>query len=98
MEQMQQELSKRAQQVMELDQLLRAHQAEATAKRLQVERNLAHRQSDLRTRTQEVEDLSQELNEAKKARTIGNWVGGRGMGVASLKEFHNGAEHIIIGA
>ena len=43
---------------MELDELLHKHQAEITAKRLQMERNLAQHQPDLRTKTQELENLS----------------------------------------
>ena len=43
---------------MELQELLRKHQAETTAKRLQLEQNLAQHQPDLRTKTQELEYLS----------------------------------------
>ena len=49
---------------MELDSLLRSHQADTTAKRLQLERTLAQRQADLRSRTQEVEELSSKLSKA----------------------------------
>ena len=66
---MQQDLAKRAEQVMELDELLRKHQAETTAKRLQLERNLAQRQADLRSKTQELEDLSRKYAQSQKVDT-----------------------------
>lgn len=49
-----------------MDGLLRNHQADTTARRLQLERTLAQRQSELRTRTQEVEELTVKLSEARK--------------------------------
>ena len=49
-----------------MDGLLRNHQADTTARRLQLERTLAQRQSDLRTRTHEVEELTVKLSEARK--------------------------------
>ena len=53
-------------QVLEMDGLLRNHQADTTARRLQLERTLAQRQSELRTRTQEVEELTVKLSEARR--------------------------------
>ena len=49
-----------------MDSLLRNHQADTTARRLQLERTLAQRQSELRTRTHEVEELTVKLSEARK--------------------------------
>ena len=49
-----------------MDALLRNHQADTTARRLQLERTLAQRQSELRTRTHEVEELTVKLSEARK--------------------------------
>ena len=49
-----------------MDGLLRNHQADTTARRLQLERTLAQRQSELRTRTQEVEELTVKLSEARR--------------------------------
>ena len=51
----------------ELDTLLRNHQADTAARRLQLERALAQRQADLRSRTQEVEDLTERLREMERA-------------------------------
>ena len=51
---------------MELQELLRKHQAKTTAKRLQLERYLAQHQPDLRTKTQELEDLSQRYGQSQK--------------------------------
>ena len=51
---------------MDLDALLRRHQAETATKTLQLERNLAQRQADLRNQTQEMEDLSQKYVKACK--------------------------------
>ena len=53
-------------QVLEMDGLLRNHQADTTARRLQLERTLAQRQLELRTRTQEVEELTVKLSEARR--------------------------------
>ena len=53
-------------QVLEMDGLLRTHQADTTARRLQLERTLAQRQSEVRHRTQEVEELTVKLSEVKK--------------------------------
>ena len=52
-----------------MDGLLRTHQADTTARRLQLERTLAQRQSEVRHRTQEVEELTVKLSEAKKKAT-----------------------------
>ena len=49
-----------------MDGLLRNHQADTTARRLQLERTLAQRQSELRTRTQEMEELIVKLSEVRK--------------------------------
>ena len=49
-----------------MDALLRNHQADTTARRLQLERTLAQRQSELKTRTHEVEDYTLKLSEARK--------------------------------
>lgn len=49
-----------------MDGLLRNHQADTTARRLQLERTLAQRQSELKTRTQEVEELTVKVSEARK--------------------------------
>lgn len=51
---------------MDLDALLRRHQGETVTKTLQLERNLAQRQADLRQQTQEMEDLSQKYVKACK--------------------------------
>ena len=51
---------------MELQELLRKHQAKTTAKRLQLERNLAQHKHDLRTKTQELENLSQRYAQSQK--------------------------------
>ena len=51
---------------MELQESLHKHQAETTAKRLQLERNLAQYQPDLRTKTQELENLSQRYGQSQK--------------------------------
>ena len=53
-------------QVLEMDALLRNHQADTTARRLQLERTLAQRQSELRTRTQEVEELTVKVSDLRK--------------------------------
>ena len=52
--------------VLEMDGLLRNHQADTAAHRLQLERTLAQRQGDLRARTQELEDISIKYAEAQK--------------------------------
>ena len=57
-------------QVLEMDGLLRSHQADTTARRLQLERALSQRQAELRARTQELEELSVRHSEDGK-------VGGR---------------------
>ena len=49
-----------------MDGLLRSHQADTTARRLQLERALSQRQAELRARTQEVEELSARWSEDKK--------------------------------
>ena len=53
-------------QVLEMDGLLRSHQADTTARRLQLERSLAQRQADLRTRTQELEEVTIKYSDAQK--------------------------------
>ena len=52
--------------VLEMDGLLRNHQADTAAHRLQLERALAQRQGDLRARTQELEDITIKYTEAQK--------------------------------
>ena len=52
--------------VLEMDGLLRNHQADTAAHRLQLERTLAQRQGDLRARTQELEDITIKYTEAQK--------------------------------
>ena len=52
--------------VLEMDGLLRNHQADTAAHRLQLERTLAQRQGDLRARTQELEDISIKYAEVQK--------------------------------
>ena len=49
-----------------MDGLLRNHQADTAAYRLQLERTLAQRQGDLRARTQELEDITIKYTEAQK--------------------------------
>ena len=49
-----------------MDGLLRNHQADTAAHRLQLERTLAQRQGDLRARTQELEDITIKYTEAQK--------------------------------
>ena len=49
-----------------MDGLLRNHQADTTARRLQLERTLAQRQSEVRSRTQEVDELTVKLSEVRK--------------------------------
>lgn len=49
-----------------MDGLLRNHQADTTARRLQLERTLAQKQSEVRTRTQEVEELTLKLSESRR--------------------------------
>jgi chromosome segregation ATPase len=63
---LQRELNKRSEQVMDLDCALRKHQGETAAKILQMERTLAQRQADLKMRTQEVEDLTKKYHQAQK--------------------------------
>lgn len=46
-----------------MDRLLQSHQAETTARRLQLERALSQRQGELRNRTQEVEELTSRVSE-----------------------------------
>ena len=58
-------------QVMEMDQLLKTQQKETTVRRLELERNLARCQSDLRTRTQQLEQLTAELTQSQK---VSVWV------------------------
>lgn len=41
-----------------MDRLLQSHQADTTARRLQLERTLSQRQGELQSRVQEVEELS----------------------------------------
>ena len=48
-----------------MDRLLQSHQAETTARRLQLERTLTKRQGELRARTQEVENLSAQVSEGR---------------------------------
>lgn len=48
-----------------MDRLLQSHQADTTARRLQLERTLSQRQADLRNRTQEVDDLTSHVNECQ---------------------------------
>ena len=61
---MKQELAARAQQVLEVEQLLRTQKTEATSQRLELERNLAQSQSDLRTRTQQLEQVTGQLSQS----------------------------------
>ena len=49
---------------MELDSLLRTHQAETTTKRLELERTLAQRQADLHTKQQDIDELSWKHSQA----------------------------------
>jgi len=49
-----------------MDNLLRNHQADTAARRLQLERTLTQRQGDLRARTQELEDTTVKYCEAQK--------------------------------
>lgn len=46
-----------------MDRLLQSHQAETTARRLQLERTLSQRQGEVRSRTQEVEELTSRVSE-----------------------------------
>ena len=46
-----------------MDRLLQSHQAETTARRLQLERSLSQKQGELSARTQEVEELTVHRNE-----------------------------------
>ncbi len=49
-----------------MEGLLRSHQADTTARRLQLERALAQRQGELRSRTQGLEELTVKHSEARK--------------------------------
>lgn len=49
-----------------MDELLRTHQANTAARRLQLERLLTQRQADIRSRTQELEDVMIKYNETKQ--------------------------------
>ena len=49
-----------------MDKLLRTHQADTAARRLQLERMLTQRQADIRTRTQELEVLMIKYSGTKK--------------------------------
>lgn len=50
-------------QVLEMDRLLQGYQADTTARRLQLERNLTRREGELKSRTSEVEELSAQVSE-----------------------------------
>ena len=72
-----------------MDGLLRSHQADTTARRLQLERALSQRQAELRARTQEMEELSAGRSEDRKVRphtqVFGTeWNGDLGMRPASI--------------
>ena len=51
-----------------MDGMLRSHQADVTARRLQLERTLAQRQADLKARTQQLEELTTKYADAQKVR------------------------------
>ena len=46
-----------------MDRLLQSHQAETTARRLQLERTLSQRAGEVKMRTQEVEELTSRLSD-----------------------------------
>lgn len=49
-----------------MEKLLRTQQTESTSRRLELERNLAQCQSDLQTRTQQLEHLTAQLSQSQK--------------------------------
>lgn len=49
-----------------MEKLLRTQQTESTSRRLELERNLAQCQSDLQTRTQQLEHLTTQLSQSQK--------------------------------
>lgn len=49
-----------------MEKLLQTQQTESTSRRLELERNLARCQSDLRTRTQQLEQLTAQLSQSQK--------------------------------
>ena len=53
-------------QVLEMDGLLRNHQADTAAHQLQLERNFAHKHAELRGRTQELEETVIKLEESRR--------------------------------
>ena len=61
---MKQELAARAQHVLEVEQLLRTQKTKAISQRLELERNLAQSQSDLRTRTQQLGQVTGQLSQS----------------------------------
>ena len=65
--------------------MLRSHQADVTARRLQLERTLAQRQADLKARTQELEDLMTKYSDAQKVCVC---VGGGGVHVPNMLRVH----------
>ena len=49
-----------------MEKLLQTQQTESTSRRLELERNLAQCQSDLRTRTQQLKQLTAQLGQSQK--------------------------------
>lgn len=49
-----------------MEKLLRTQRTESTSRRLELERNLAQCQSDLQTRTQQLEHLTAQLSQSQK--------------------------------
>lgn len=52
--------------MLEIDGLLRNHQADTAARQLKLERHLAQRHSEIKTRTQELEAMAVQLDVARK--------------------------------
>ena len=57
-----------------MEKLLRTQQTESTSLRLELERNLAQCQSDLRTRTQQLEELTAQLSQSQKVQLPRGWL------------------------